>query len=59
MMTLQLFLASSNPCQPRLGDRDEEEVRGSRQALTWIHDQGAKIPVSDETVLQLHRMTRG
>ncbi len=45
--------------QSRLRDRDEEEVRGYRQALTWIHDQGAKIPVSEETILQLHRMTRG
>jgi Fic family protein len=45
--------------QPLLRDRDEEEVRGYRQALTWIHDQGAKIPLSEETVLQLHRMTRG
>lgn len=45
--------------QPLLRDRDEEEVRGYRQALTWIHDQGAKTPVSGETVLQLHRMTRG
>ena len=42
-----------------LRDRDEEEVRGYRQALTWIHEQGAKLPVSEETVLQLHRMTRG
>jgi Fic family protein len=45
--------------QPLLRDRDEEEVRGYRQALTWIHDQGAKIPVSEETVLQLHRVIRG
>ncbi|MFZ5571774.1 MAG: Fic family protein [Thermodesulfobacteriota bacterium] len=45
--------------QPLLRDRDEEEVRGYRQALTWIHEQGAKIPISEETVLQLHHMTRG
>ena len=45
--------------QPLLKHRDEEEVRGYRQALTWIHDQGAKIPVSEETILQLHSMTRG
>jgi Fic family protein len=42
-----------------LKHRDEEEVRGYRQALTWIHDQGAKIRVSEETILQLHHMTRG
>ena len=45
--------------QPLLRDRDEEEVGGYRQALNWIHEQGAKIPLSEETVLQLHRMTRG
>lgn len=45
--------------QPLLRDRDEEEVRGYRQALTWIHNQGAKLPVSEETVLRLHRLTRG
>jgi len=42
-----------------LRDRDEEEVRGYRQALAWIHEQGSKIPISEATVLQLHRMTRG
>ncbi|MBN1867635.1 Fic family protein [Candidatus Sumerlaeota bacterium] len=45
--------------KPPLRDRDEEEVRGYRQALTWIHDRGAKIPISEETILQLHRMSRG
>jgi len=44
---------------PLLRDRDEEEVRGYRQALTWIHEQGEKILISEETILQLHRMTRG
>jgi len=42
-----------------LRDRDEEEVRGYRQALTWIHEQGAQLPVSEETVVTLHRLTRG
>lgn len=45
--------------RPLLRDRDEEEVRGYRQALTWIHEQGEKIAISEETILQLHRMTRG
>jgi Fic family protein len=45
--------------QPLLRDRDEEEVRGYRQALTWIYEQGSKIPISEETVLQIHRITRG
>jgi len=43
----------------RLRDRDEEEVWGYRQALTWIHEQGAKLPVSEETVIKFHRLTRG
>ena len=45
--------------KPLLRDRDEEEVRGYRQALTWIHEQGSKIPVSEKTISTLHRMTRG
>jgi len=45
--------------KPLLCDRDEEEVQGYRQALTLIHEQGAKLPVSEETILRLHRMTRG
>jgi Fic family protein len=45
--------------RPILRDRDEEEVRGYRQALTWIHEHSAKLPISEETVLQLHRLTRG
>ena len=42
-----------------LRDRDEEEIRGYRQALTLIHEQCAKLPVSEETILTLHRLTRG
>lgn len=45
--------------KPLLLDRDEEEIRGYRQALTLIHGQGAKLPVSVETILNLHRLTRG
>lgn len=45
--------------QPLLRDRDEEEVRGYRQALTWIHEQSSCIPLCEETILRLHRMTRG
>lgn len=41
-----------------LQDRDEEEVRGYQKALSWIHEKGAKIPISVETVLKLHKMTR-
>lgn len=41
-----------------LQDRDEEEVRGYQKALSWIHGKGKKIPISVETVLILHKMTR-
>lgn len=42
-----------------LRDRDEEEVRGYQQALKWIHGEGKKIPLSEKTILKVHRMTRG
>ena len=45
--------------KPLLRDRDEEEVRGYRDALTPIHEQGARLPVSEDTIQRLHRLTRG
>jgi Fic family protein len=42
-----------------LRDRDEEEVRGYRDALKLIHEQGRKLPVSAKTIRELHRLTRG
>ncbi len=45
--------------RPLLRDRDEEEVRGYRDALQWIHEQGSKLPVAEDTIRQLHRLTRG
>src|SRR5437660_2680579 len=30
----------------RLTDRDEQEVRGYREALSWIHADHAAIPIS-------------
>ena len=42
-----------------LRDRDEEEVRGYRQALSLIHEQSTELPLSEETVLRLHHLTRG
>ena len=36
--------------KPHLRDRNEEEVRGYRNALKLIHEQGIKMPVSEETV---------
>jgi len=41
-----------------LQDRDEEEVRGYQEALSWIHREGASIPIASETLLKLHRLTR-
>jgi Fic family protein len=45
--------------KPQLRDRGEEEVRGYRDALQLIHSQGPKLPVSERTVLRLHRIARG
>ena len=42
-----------------LRDRDEEEVRGYREALKMIHEGGTKIVLSEETILRLHKHTRG
>jgi Fic family protein len=45
--------------QPLLRDRDEEEVRGYRDALTLIHENPTVLPVSDATIQKLHALTRG
>jgi Fic family protein len=45
--------------KPALKDRDEEEIRGYRQALALIHDQKEKLPVSEKTILKLHKLARG
>lgn len=42
-----------------LRDRDEEEVRGYRQALDLIHMQGVGLPVTEETIRRLHSLSRG
>ena len=44
---------------PALKDRGEEEVSGYRDALELVHTQGARLPVSAETILKLHRLCRG
>jgi Fic family protein len=44
---------------PAVRDRDEEEVRGYRAALDLIHREGASLPVTEETICRLHRLTRG
>jgi Fic family protein len=41
----------------RLRDRDEAEVRGYRQALSLLHEQAAKLPLSEATLLRLHRLS--
>jgi Fic family protein len=45
--------------KPALRDRDEEEVRGYRDALRLIHEQGTKLPISESAIQQLHRLSRG
>jgi fido (protein-threonine AMPylation protein) len=42
-----------------LQDRSEEEIRGYRQALNLIHDKGSTLPVTEDTVKELHRLARG
>jgi len=42
-----------------LRDRDEEEVRGYRDALKLLHEQGAKLLVTEKAIRELHRLTRG
>lgn len=45
--------------KPLLRDRNEEEVRGYREALKRIHGQGANLTISEKTILELHRLCRG
>jgi Fic family protein len=41
-----------------LRDRDEEEVRGYRDALKLIHEQGPKLRITEELIRELHRLCR-
>ncbi len=45
--------------RPLFRDRDEEEVRGYRDALAWLHQNAATIPLTEDTIQHLHAMTRG
>jgi Fic family protein len=45
--------------KPLFRDRDEEEVRGYRDALAWIHAEAERISIDDSTIKRLHAMTRG
>ncbi|MFH1985436.1 MAG: Fic family protein [Pseudomonadota bacterium] len=42
-----------------LQDRAEEEIRGYRHALDRIHQQGDRLPITEETICELHRLARG
>ena len=42
-----------------LQDRNEEEIRGYRNALKLLHEKGTDVPVSEQSVRDLHRMCRG
>jgi Fic family protein len=45
--------------KPALRDRDEEEARGYRDALKLIHENGAKLPISEATIKTFHKLSRG
>jgi len=42
-----------------LRDRDEEEVRGYRNALELLHTKSGSLEVSENTIRELHRLARG
>jgi Fic family protein len=42
-----------------LKDRGEEEIRGYRDALNLIHERASELSISEETILKLHKLTRG
>ena len=48
-----------NAAKPMFRDRDEEEVRGYREALRLIHENATDLSLSQETICRLHRLTRG
>jgi Fic family protein len=41
-----------------LRDRDEEEVRGYRDALKLVHERGDKLEVGEDTIKRLHTLAR-
>jgi len=45
--------------KPLLRDREEEEVRGYRNALSEIHERSVSLAVSEKAIKQLHALTRG
>lgn len=45
--------------KPILRDRNEEEVRGYREALQLIHEEHAHLQLVEKTILELHRLAKG
>ncbi len=45
--------------RPLFRDRDEEEVRGYRDALNLIHQQPRQLPINNATIQRLHTLARG
>ena len=45
--------------KPALQDRNEEEIKGYKEALNLLHDSTDGLPVKSETMLKLHRLCRG
>ncbi|MBU0676490.1 MAG: Fic family protein [Verrucomicrobia bacterium] len=45
--------------ESHLQDRNEEEIRGYQKARAWIHESAPDIYLSADTVLELHRLSRG
>lgn len=44
---------------PAPRDRNEEEVRGYRDALRLIHSSSGELEISEATIRELHRISRG
>lgn len=45
--------------RPKLRDRNEEEVRGYRDALQLIHQAHQRLAVTEESIRELHSLSRG
>jgi Fic family protein len=45
--------------RPLFRDRDEEEIRGYRDALAWIHREAVNIAFDEESIHRLHALARG
>jgi Fic family protein len=45
--------------KPDFRDRNEEEIKGYRDALTLIHSEKNKLKISETTIKKLHKMCRG